>query len=67
MTYPNTIPEKFFADIADYDFDIVVTGKDTPTVRATVRVSWSGKWDQMKVQNVTGRVPAVRPEVAPAA
>jgi hypothetical protein len=44
---------------SDPTCDIVVTG--------TVRVSWSGKWDQMKVQNVTGRVPAVRPEVAPAA
>lgn len=52
ISVPYAVPAEFFADVADYEFDLKVTADNVSTIDATVRVSWSGQWDQMLVKLV---------------
>lgn len=56
ISVPYAVPAEFFADVADYEFDLKVTADNVSTIDATVRVSWSGQWDQMLVKLVSRKV-----------
>jgi hypothetical protein len=56
LTIPYSVPPEFFADVADYEFELKVTADNAPTVDATVRIAWSGQWDQMLVKLVSGKM-----------
>lgn len=47
---PHAIPASFFREIGKYDFSIVVTGDNTPTRKANLRITWDGQWDEVKAE-----------------
>ena len=38
------------ADVGAYDFYIAVTGENTPTVTAIIRIGWNGSWIELVME-----------------
>ena len=49
---PHALPTTFFEHEADYDFRIVITGDNTPSVTSTIRINWKGSWDSMEIKRI---------------